>query len=88
VVVGVERERRWRSPRLLGGLIVVKRAMVCGGWLGVGQVVAGYYIHGGTGLWGGGAGGVASQGRLFIGLLELGHAERGEVGERCCVGFG
>lgn len=26
-VVGVERERRWRSPRLLGGLIVVKRTM-------------------------------------------------------------
>lgn len=45
MVVGVEGERRWRSPRLLGGLIVVKRAMVFGGWLGVGQVVAGYYIH-------------------------------------------
>jgi hypothetical protein len=27
VVVGVDRERRWRSPRLLGGLIVVKRTM-------------------------------------------------------------
>jgi hypothetical protein len=27
VVVGVERERGWRSPRLLGGLIVVKRKM-------------------------------------------------------------
>jgi hypothetical protein len=38
VVVGVERERRWRSPRLLGGHVVVKRTMVCGGWLGVGPV--------------------------------------------------
>jgi hypothetical protein len=27
VVVGVDRERLWRSPRLLGVLIVVKRTM-------------------------------------------------------------
>jgi hypothetical protein len=60
VVVGVERERRWRSPRLLGGLIVVKREMVCGGWLGVGRVVAGYYIHvEAPGVWVDGAGSVA-----------------------------
>ena len=53
VVVGVDRERRWRTPRLLGGLIVVKREMVCGGWLGVGRVVAGYYIHvEAPGVWG------------------------------------
>jgi hypothetical protein len=45
VVVGADRVRRWRSPRLLGGLIVVKKTTVCGGWLGVGRVVAGYYIH-------------------------------------------
>jgi hypothetical protein len=61
VVVGVDRERRWRSPWLLGGLIVVKRTMVCGGWLGVGRVVAGYYIHvEPPGAWSDGAGGVAS----------------------------
>ena len=41
VVVGVNRERGWRSPRLLGGLIVVKRTMVCGGgqaWGGLWRV--------------------------------------------------
>ncbi len=61
VVVGAERERGWRSPQLLGGLIVVKRTIVCGGWLGVGRVVAGYYIHvEAPRMWGGGDGGVAS----------------------------
>jgi hypothetical protein len=61
VVVGVDRERRWRSPRLLGGLIVVKRTIVCGGWLGLGRAVAGYYIHvEPPGVWSDGAGGVAS----------------------------
>ena len=88
VVVGVERERRWRSPRLLGGLIVVKRTMVCGGWLGVGQGCR--VIVSTTRLQGCGAAELGSRwpSYLLIGLLELGHAERGEAGERRCVGFG
>ena len=53
MVVGVERERRWRSPRLLGGLTVVKRTMkyeeVTRRGAGSGGLL---YPRRGSGVWG------------------------------------
>ena len=53
VVVGVERERRWRSPWLLGGLIVVTRTMkyeeVTRRGAGCGELL---YPCRGSGVWG------------------------------------